>query len=166
MPNLFHTDICCFNLYFLRSVLCPFSSDPCFLPFHYFSFCSLFSLSCISLLSFSLSSSFLFLSLSLSLSHTHTCLIVFFITVYFPFRFGFARDPLINRLPSLSKRVPVAFLYGEHSWMDSSVGQHLCDTMGDHVTLDLIPEAGHHIYIDNAEYFNHVVLARLSNQAM
>jgi len=80
--------------------------------------------------------------------------------------FGFARDPLINRLPSLSKRVPVAFLYGEHSWMDSSVGQHLCDTMGDHVTLDLIPEAGHHIYIDNAEYFNHVVLARLSNQAM
>lgn len=38
---------------------------------------------------------------------------------------GWARHPMINRIERLAKNVPVTFIFGSRSWMDSGVGQQV-----------------------------------------
>lgn len=37
--------------------------------------------------------------------------------------FGWAKNPMINRVQYLDKRLPITFIYGQNTWMDKSVGE-------------------------------------------
>jgi abhydrolase domain-containing protein 4 len=72
---------------------------------------------------------------------------------------GWAAEPLIDRLPLLDTRVPVSFIYGEDSWMNPLSGVMLKESMPHHNTdFVVIPDAGHHVYIDQWQLFNEYAL--------
>jgi len=62
-----------------------------------------------------------------------------------------ARLPLVNRVASIG--VPVTFVYGDHDWMDPDGGiksvQKLKDAGNRECQTIIIPNAGHHVYLDN-----------------
>lgn len=98
--------------------------------------------------------------------------------------FIYAREPLANRLHELPKSIPVLVLFGDNDWLynpveiinksiqdlragkgstticakspsasvSSDVNMH--SNQGIDITLQVIPNAGHHIYLDNAKDFN------------
>ena len=71
---------------------------------------------------------------------------------------AWARDPLIERLTDLPTSVPLTFIYGEHTWMDKNSGYFLKTQLKNHKTMyTIVPNAGHHVYVDNAQVFNRVV---------
>jgi hypothetical protein len=37
--------------------------------------------------------------------------------------FGWAKNPMINRIHHLDKRIPITFIYGQNTWMDKSIGE-------------------------------------------
>eukprot|EP00668_Euglena_longa_P004946 GGOE01005810.1.p1 GENE.GGOE01005810.1~~GGOE01005810.1.p1 ORF type:complete len:367 (+),score=65.71 GGOE01005810.1:83-1102(+) len=74
-----------------------------------------------------------------------------------------AKEPLIERLPSLPAHVPVSLMFGEKTWMDRDGGGRLADFLGRRATYHEISKAGHHIYIDNAAEFNELVLQEIAN---
>jgi pimeloyl-ACP methyl ester carboxylesterase len=71
---------------------------------------------------------------------------------------GWAKRPLINRLPALPNTVPTTILYGSHTWMDKDAGVEMSRQMPGPVTVKEVHHSGHHIYIDNADHFNKVIL--------
>jgi len=72
--------------------------------------------------------------------------------------FGWATSPLCDRLTLLNEHIPVTFMYGNQTWMNPSAGRELQQQLGRRATFHVIPDAGHHIYIDNVDYFNDLVL--------
>eukprot|EP00300_Choanocystis_sp_HF-7_P042198 c8970_g1_i1.p1 GENE.c8970_g1_i1~~c8970_g1_i1.p1 ORF type:complete len:426 (-),score=-31.23 c8970_g1_i1:68-1345(-) len=74
---------------------------------------------------------------------------------------AYARNPLINRLPGL--QVPVSFSYGDHDWMDKKTVYHLSknNLFKVHHDIVIVPNAGHHLYLDNADDFNDMVSTSL-----
>jgi pimeloyl-ACP methyl ester carboxylesterase len=70
---------------------------------------------------------------------------------------GFAAKPLVNRLHEISEDVPVSFIYGEDTWMDIRVGVKAKESMKSPTDFVVIPNAGHHVYIDNYDLFNEAV---------
>eukprot|EP01112_Ceratiomyxa_fruticulosa_P012061 TRINITY_DN3320_c0_g2_i3.p1 TRINITY_DN3320_c0_g2~~TRINITY_DN3320_c0_g2_i3.p1 ORF type:complete len:364 (-),score=71.91 TRINITY_DN3320_c0_g2_i3:138-1229(-) len=71
---------------------------------------------------------------------------------------GWAKNPLIDRLPLLPSTVPTTFIYGERTWMDIDAGTEVCNKMKGPSRLVLIKDATHHLYIDNHQSFNDTVL--------
>jgi len=71
---------------------------------------------------------------------------------------GWAKKPLIDRLPSLPSDIPITLLYGDHSWMDPNAGKVLAEKLGPRAHFNLLDHCGHHIYVDNAPQFNYFVL--------
>lgn len=80
-----------------------------------------------------------------------------FAALQLPGSFTWAAKPLVSRLPNLDPKVPVTFLYGEHTWMDKWIGLHLTDVLGSRAQYAILPDAGHHVYVDNARDFNKAV---------
>lgn len=39
--------------------------------------------------------------------------------------FGWAKNPMIHRLPDLEKDIPVTLVYGSKSWVDNATGYHI-----------------------------------------
>ena len=37
--------------------------------------------------------------------------------------FGWAKDPMVNRIEQMDKTIPITFLYGAQSWIDNRPGQ-------------------------------------------
>ncbi|KAK4884118.1 hypothetical protein RN001_000389 [Aquatica leii] len=74
--------------------------------------------------------------------------------------FGWAKNPMVQRIDKLDKKIPITLLYGSRSWVDNSVGEiikeKLCDS---YVQLQVISGAGHHVYADKPEVFNKYVIA-------
>ena len=96
--------------------------------------------------------------------------------------FVYAREPLSKRLHELPKSIPVLILFGDNDWLYNPVeiiNQNIQDLQtgrgsstsntqsasasyqgnnisnaGIDITLQVIPNAGHHIYLDNAKDFN------------
>lgn len=82
-------------------------------------------------------------------------------------RFRYAQRPLAPRLAAeLPAHVPVTVLHGSHSWLDRHAGDVLRSAR-ESVRVRVVPNAGHHIYIDNADAFNELVaeVAPLLNHA-
>lgn len=77
-----------------------------------------------------------------------------------------ARHPLIQR--GIHKlRCQLLWWYGEDDWMDSKGGE-LCSNIINNITGDperstvsQIPNSGHHLYLDNAPYFNQKLLTEM-----
>jgi pimeloyl-ACP methyl ester carboxylesterase len=70
--------------------------------------------------------------------------------------FGWAKRPMIDRLPSLKKDVPITFIYGSRSWMDAGPGYEMQQNLRPdaYVNVQVVSGAGHHVYADEAERFN------------
>lgn len=63
--------------------------------------------------------------------------------------------PLVDRLTCI--QCPTTFMYGDRDWMDPSEALRLAPEMKQ-ATVCFVPNASHHIYFDNAEEFNRIVL--------
>ncbi|KAF8784526.1 1-acylglycerol-3-phosphate O-acyltransferase ABHD5-like isoform X2 [Argiope bruennichi] len=72
--------------------------------------------------------------------------------------FGWANRPMIERISQLRQDIPVSFVYGARSWIDSSSGYKIREMReNSFVEIKLIQGAGHHVYADKADEFNEVV---------
>jgi len=72
---------------------------------------------------------------------------------------GWARRPMIDRLPQLKEGVPITFVYGSRSWMDNSPAYQMqLDLRTEsYVRVEIINGAGHHVYADQPEAFNSLI---------
>uniref|UniRef100_A0A914XJ50 1-acylglycerol-3-phosphate O-acyltransferase ABHD5 n=1 Tax=Plectus sambesii TaxID=2011161 RepID=A0A914XJ50_9BILA len=73
--------------------------------------------------------------------------------------FGWAKRPMIDRLPTLHPSVPITFIYGGKSWIDSSPGYEMQHQLRPHsyVNVQIIKGAGQHVYLDSPDAFNQAV---------
>jgi pimeloyl-ACP methyl ester carboxylesterase len=72
-----------------------------------------------------------------------------------------AQQPLKERLHKLHPDIPVTFMYGSFTWMDTKAGKELTEILGDRADFHIIDEAGHHIYVDNHLQFNDIVISSI-----
>lgn len=73
--------------------------------------------------------------------------------------FGWAKNPMINRIQDIRKDVPMTLLYGEKSWVDSSAGELIQKLRPEsYVKTNIIKNAGHHVYADRADEFNRLIV--------
>lgn len=73
--------------------------------------------------------------------------------------FGWAKNPMINRIHEIRSDVPITLLYGSRSWVDSAGGDLIQKVRpNSFVRSHIINQAGHHIYADRAEEFNRLVV--------
>jgi len=74
-----------------------------------------------------------------------------------------ARMPLMDRVAAL--KIPIAFVYGEHDWMDPVGGMNSLDNLkavgNDRGRMYIVPRAGHNVYLDNAKAVNKLLLREL-----
>lgn len=80
---------------------------------------------------------------------------------------AWAKEPLLARLPGgLRRDMPVSMLYGSHTWMDKVTGRNLAEQLGQaRATFHLVADSGHHVYIDNKDHFNSLVIAEALRHA-
>uniref|UniRef100_A0A8D8KAQ5 1-acylglycerol-3-phosphate O-acyltransferase ABHD5 n=1 Tax=Culex pipiens TaxID=7175 RepID=A0A8D8KAQ5_CULPI len=72
--------------------------------------------------------------------------------------FGWAKNPMINRVQDMKSTVPITFLYGARSWVDNSPGETIKQLRHQSfVKVHSIPGAGHHVYADDAATFNRLI---------
>lgn len=72
--------------------------------------------------------------------------------------FGWAKNPMINRVADIPKHVPMTLIYGSRSWMDSGTGYHVKYLRDEsYVDVQVIRGAGHHVYADKPLPFNALV---------
>jgi len=75
-----------------------------------------------------------------------------------------ARNPLVDRVGAL--KIPVTFVYGQHDWMDPEGGlksvENLRAAGNRHAKTIIVPDAGHHVYLDNHEYINDLIIKELN----
>ncbi|RIA97216.1 Alpha/Beta hydrolase protein [Glomus cerebriforme] len=72
---------------------------------------------------------------------------------------AYARKPLIDRLHEI--KMPTTFLYGEDDWMDFRAAEKAKTLMKVYVKVKRIPDAGHHLYLDNPTDFNKAVIEEM-----
>lgn len=73
--------------------------------------------------------------------------------------FGWAKDPMLNRIDKLHKDIPITILYGSRSWVDNAPGDVIREKRNNsYVNVQVISGAGHHVYADKAEIFNSQVI--------
>ncbi|KAG8961629.1 hypothetical protein FRC03_005139 [Tulasnella sp. 419] len=74
-----------------------------------------------------------------------------------------ARLPLVDRISAL--KMPVTFLYGEDDWMDPNGGSESVRRLRAAGNLEsrnyIVPYSGHHLYLDNPEAVNNLLLKEL-----
>nr|CAD7585952.1 unnamed protein product [Timema genevievae] len=73
--------------------------------------------------------------------------------------FGWAKNPMLKRMDTLRKTIPITLMYGTRSWVDSSASETIKAQRPDsYVNVQVINGAGHHVYADKSETFNRYVL--------
>ncbi|KAG8190697.1 hypothetical protein JTE90_004201 [Oedothorax gibbosus] len=73
-------------------------------------------------------------------------------------QFGWANRPMIQRIAQLRQDIPISFIFGAQSWIDSSSGDKTTALReNSYVKIEMIDGAGHHVYADRAEVFNNLV---------
>ncbi|KAF9350148.1 hypothetical protein BGX26_011630 [Mortierella sp. AD094] len=73
---------------------------------------------------------------------------------------AFARWPLMDRLRDI--KIPTVFLYGESDWMDYRAAEKARKNMTVPTVLLRIPNAGHHLYLDNPPAFDKAILQTIT----
>uniref|UniRef100_A0A2M4BRM3 1-acylglycerol-3-phosphate O-acyltransferase ABHD5 n=1 Tax=Anopheles marajoara TaxID=58244 RepID=A0A2M4BRM3_9DIPT len=73
--------------------------------------------------------------------------------------FGWAKNPMIKRIVDLKPTVPITMIYGAQSWVMRTGPIDTLKLMrpDSYVKVQLIENAGHHIYADDAPTFNRLV---------
>ncbi|XP_078109783.1 1-acylglycerol-3-phosphate O-acyltransferase ABHD5 isoform X3 [Sander vitreus] len=73
--------------------------------------------------------------------------------------FGWATRPMLQRMDQLEPKIPMAIIYGSRSSIDSSAGSSIKESRPhSDVEITTIRGAGHYVYADQPEDFNHTVL--------
>ena len=76
------------------------------------------------------------------------------------FRTGvFAKNPLENELSHV--KFPILLIYGDHDWLYYPGARNSIDLWkksGINAELSIIANAGHHLYLDNSEDFNQLLI--------
>ncbi|KAH9482592.1 putative cardiolipin-specific deacylase, mitochondrial [Psilocybe cubensis] len=79
-----------------------------------------------------------------------------------------ARMPLVDRIAALPKDMQVTFVYGDHDWMDPVGGQESVKRLrkvgNDNGRMYIISNAGHHVYLDNKDEVNALLVKELERQ--
>jgi cardiolipin-specific phospholipase len=74
-----------------------------------------------------------------------------------------ARLPLVDRIGAL--KIPVTFVYGDHDWMDPAGGydsvEQLRQAGNGQGRMYIVPNAGHHVYLDNPKAVNDLLVKEL-----
>lgn len=80
---------------------------------------------------------------------------------------AYARRPMVDRIERL--KMPMSFLYGEHDWMDVRGGKEAVKRLrkqgNDKTNCFVVPNSGHHIYLDNPTPYNSLITRILRGQA-
>lgn len=70
---------------------------------------------------------------------------------------GIPRHPLVNRIEEIRNHSnKTVWLYGGNDWMDPRGGLKSCEKLNN-ASLEIVPNAGHHIYLDNFKKFNEII---------
>lgn len=76
---------------------------------------------------------------------------------------GWAKHPMVDRIHTLRKDIPITLLYGSRSWVDNASGELIREKRPDSfVHVQVITGAGHHVYADKPEAFNRYVMEACS----
>lgn len=59
--------------------------------------------------------------------------------------------------------MPVTFIYGTHDWMDFRGALSVVDKIKSGCKITLIENAGHHLYLDNPDAFNDILVNEILN---
>ncbi len=80
---------------------------------------------------------------------------------------AYARRPMVDRIERL--KMPMSFLYGEHDWMDVRGGKEAVKRLRKQGNIKtncfVVPNSGHHIYLDNPTPYNSLITKILRGQA-
>ncbi|TKY87073.1 hypothetical protein EX895_003750 [Sporisorium graminicola] len=80
---------------------------------------------------------------------------------------AYARRPMVDRIERL--KMPMSFLYGEHDWMDVRGGKEAVKRLRKQGNVKtncfVVPNSGHHIYLDNPSPYNSLISRILRGQA-
>ncbi|SPO48779.1 related to CLD1 - mitochondrial cardiolipin-specific phospholipase [Moesziomyces antarcticus] len=80
---------------------------------------------------------------------------------------AYARRPMVERIERL--KMPMSFLYGEHDWMDVRGGKEAVKRLrkqgNAQTNCFVVPNSGHHIYLDNPSPYNSLIARILRGQA-
>ncbi|XP_053967369.1 (Lyso)-N-acylphosphatidylethanolamine lipase isoform X1 [Anastrepha ludens] len=72
--------------------------------------------------------------------------------------FGWAKHPMVHRAKDVREGIPITFIYGSRSWIDSSSGEKIKAQRPDsRVDIKMVSGAGHHVYADKPDVFNRYV---------
>ncbi|KAM6899840.1 1-acylglycerol-3-phosphate O-acyltransferase ABHD5 [Xenentodon cancila] len=75
--------------------------------------------------------------------------------------YGWARRPMLERIGQVQANIPISFVYGSRSSIDSHSGYAVKKTRPD-VEIRVIRGAGHYVFADQPEDFNQAVLEILT----
>ncbi|EAU84547.2 abhydrolase domain-containing protein 4 [Coprinopsis cinerea okayama7 len=77
-----------------------------------------------------------------------------------------ARMPIVDRIAGV--KVPVTFVYGDHDWMDPVGGMQSVEKLrqagNGEGKMYIVNNAGHHLYLDNPDAVNALLLKELDKQ--
>jgi len=80
---------------------------------------------------------------------------------------AYARMPLVDRVAAL--KIPVTFVYGDNDWMDVNGGRDAVENMrragNPDGRLHVVKNAGHHLYLENPQAVNGLLLKELGRPA-
>uniref|UniRef100_A0A915CVS8 1-acylglycerol-3-phosphate O-acyltransferase ABHD5 n=1 Tax=Ditylenchus dipsaci TaxID=166011 RepID=A0A915CVS8_9BILA len=72
--------------------------------------------------------------------------------------FGWARRPMIQRFNGIHSQIPVTFICGSKSWIDSGPAYEIQARRPEsYVDVQIITGAGHHVYVDSSDTFNNLL---------
>lgn len=80
-----------------------------------------------------------------------------------------ARMPLVDRVEQ-NLKCPSVWIYGDNDWMNLPAGAEAVDIMNRtsknrFAEFHVVPKAGHHVYLDNVNKFNNIVLNFIKRRA-
>ncbi|XP_023116723.1 1-acylglycerol-3-phosphate O-acyltransferase ABHD5-like [Amphiprion ocellaris] len=75
--------------------------------------------------------------------------------------YGWAKRPMLDRIDQVRADIPISFIYGSRSSIDSDSGYAFKKTRPD-VEIEVIRGAGHYVFADQPEDFNQIVLQILT----
>ena len=65
---------------------------------------------------------------------------------------------MIRRLSLLQPELKVTVIYGEESWISPRLTETETEAHRKNISILTIPDATHHVYVDQFEMFNEIVL--------
>ena len=83
--------------------------------------------------------------------------------------FAWAKDPVISRISNIDENLRVSVIYGEDSWIQPKLTEESLQEAGvrnmENIEVFTIPEARHHVYADQFEEFNEILLKIVNSDA-